>query len=819
MKSSTANALFTSVFLCFTTTLGLAALLHGLFPFFLTDLSRFLLHLTLAVLAACFRISLPTITGTLTINFLFVLIGIAEFSLSEVLLIATSMTGLQCVLVQDRRPQLGNILFNVAVAALATTATYGIYADPRFAAAGVPGPAIHVTAAFVLFVMTTFPISMAIALTERRSIVQTWRECSLWSGPYYLAGAAVVVLLSATTGMLGWQMLLFVMPVAYLITRSNQLYAGRIQDGLNHIEQMAELHLRTIEALALAIEAKDTTTHDHLQRVQVYAIEIAKTLGLPAEQIEALRAAALLHDIGKLAVPEHIISKPGRLTPEEFEKMKIHPIIGAEIIDQVRFPYPVSPIVRSHHERWDGGGYPDGLAGEAIPIGARILSVVDCFDALSNDRQYRRGIPMAEALLVVQKDAGRSFDPEIVRILAENYLELEGKAKLRIPSRPRLSTDVRVERGAAPAAGYEEDHDAAVLTREPRRPFEFLTSIASARHEVQSLLELSQNLGTSLSLPETFTVLAQRLKSMVNYDSMSIYVVRDGRLSPEFVTGENFRLLSALEIPIGEGLSGWVAESKQSILNGNPSVEPGYLNDPLLFSTLRSALAVPLMNDKQRVVGVLALYAAGRDFFTADHLRVLQAISSKLAQCILNAMKYEQAETRATTDFLTSLPNARSLVVRINSEIDRCRRSGAAFELFVCDLNGFKQINDRFGHLEGNQVLRQFAQLLKESCRDGEYVARMGGDEFVVLLPGLPPLALEEKAVRINQLARQAGQAVVGESALSVAVGWACFPVDGEEAEPLLAIADERMYRAKAVMSAASLSRQGTPVAASPLVQ
>ena len=819
MKSSTANALTTNVFLYLITVLGLAAMLLGMFPFSLTDLPKFLCHLTLAVLAACFRISLPTITGTLTINFLFVLIGIGEFSLSEVLLIATSMTALQCVLAQDRRPTAGKILFNVAVVALATTATYVVYTNPQFALAGVPGPVMHVTAAFVLYVMTTFPISMAIALTEQRSIVRTWRECSLWTGPYYLAGAAVVLLLSATTSMLGWQMVLFVMPVAYLITRSYQLYAGRIQDGLNHMEQMAELHLRTIEALALAIEAKDTTTHDHLQRVQVYAVEIAKTLGLSAEQIEALRAAALLHDIGKLAVPEHIISKPGRLTPEEFEKMKIHPIVGAEIIEQARFPYPVAPIVRSHHERWDGRGYPDGLAGEAIPIGARILSVVDCFDALSKDRQYRRGIPMAEALEIIQEDAGRSFDPEIVKVLAEHYLELEQMARLRMPSRTRLSTAVRVERGAAPAAGYEEDNDAAVLAGEPRSPFDFLTSIASARQEVQSLLELSQNLGTSLSLPETFTVLAQRLKRMVSYDSMVIYVVCDGRLFPEFVTGENFRLLSALEIPIGEGLSGWVAESKQSILNGNPSVEPGYLNDPLKFSTLRSALAVPLMNDKQRVVGVLALYAAGRDFFTADHLRVLHAISAKLAQCILNAMKYKLAETSATTDFLTSLPNARSLVVQMTSEIERCRRLGAAFEILVCDLNGFKQINDRFGHLQGNRVLRQFAQLLKEACRNGEYVARMGGDEFVVLLPALPPLALEEKAVQINQLVRQAGQTVVGESTLSVAVGSARFPVDGEEAEPLLAVADERMYRAKALMNAVPVSRQSAPVAASPLVQ
>ena len=158
------------------------------------------------------------------------------------------------------------------------------------------------------------------------------------------------------------------------------------------------LHLRTIEALALAIEAKDHTTHDHLQRVRVYAIEVAKELGVTVRRMEALHAAALLHDIGKLAVPEHIISKPGRLTPEEFEKMKIHPLVGAEILERVRFPYPVVPIVRAHHEKWDGSGYPFGLKGEEIPIGARILSSVDFLDALASDRQYRRALPLEEVM-------------------------------------------------------------------------------------------------------------------------------------------------------------------------------------------------------------------------------------------------------------------------------------------------------------------------------------------------------------------------------------------------------------------------------------
>ncbi len=800
MSSSTAYSPSTNGFLRITTAIGLAALFLGLFPFESTDFLKLLCHAALALLAACFRVSLPTITGTLSINFLFILIGIVEFSLSEVLLIATSMTGLQCVLAQERRPTLGKILFNVSVVSIATIATYAVYANPHFANAGVSATVLLVTAAFVLYVMTTFPVSMAIALTERRPIVRTWRECSLWSGPYYLAGAAVAILFTTTTRMLGWQMALLVMPVIYLITRSYQLYMGRLEDGRKHTEQMAELHLRTIEALALAIEAKDTTTHDHLQRVQVYAVEIAKELDLPLEQIEALRAAALLHDIGKLAVPEHIISKPGKLTPEEFEKMKIHPIVGAEIIDQTRFPYPVAPIVRSHHEKWNGDGYPDGLIGEAIPIGARILSVVDCLDALATDRQYRRGLPLEEALGIIQKESGRSFDPTIVAILAEKCVELEQKATLRRPARVRLSTAIRVERGAAPAAGFEEKNEDAPRPAEIREPLDFLTSIASARQEVQALFELSQNLGSSLSLNETLSVLAHRLKRMVPYDSMAIYFAREGKLLPEFVTGENFRLFSALEIPIGQGLSGWVAENKQPILNGNPSVEPGYLNDPSKFSTLRSALAVPLQTDK-RVVGVLALYASARDSFTSDHLRVLLAISAKLSHSIENAMKYELAETSATTDFLTSLPNARSLFIQMDSELNRCRRSGATLEILVCDLNGFKQINDRFGHLEGNRVLKEFATLLKEACRDYDYVARMGGDEFVVLIPELPEGVIEQKIAQLSVLARQAGQTVVGQSTLSVSIGSARFPVDGEDAERLIAVADQRMYQAKAVIT------------------
>src|SRR6201987_5388252 len=284
-----------------------------------------------------------------------------------------------------------------------------------------------------------------------------WSECYFWSFPYYLVGAGIAGLMSWINGIIDWQMSLLVLPVVYLIYRSYRLYLGKLADEKRHVDEMANLHLRTIEALALAIEAKDHTTHEHLQRARVYAIEVGKELGVTGTELEALHAAALLHDIGKLAVPEHIISKPGRLSPEEFEKMKIHTLVGAEILERVRFPYPVVPIVRAHHEKWDGSGYPMGLKGAEIPIGARILSAVDYLDALASDRQYRRALPMRDVMQKLNAESGKSFDPKVVAILEKRYEHLEEMAiaKSAEDDNSPLSTEIKIERGDAPAAGFE----------------------------------------------------------------------------------------------------------------------------------------------------------------------------------------------------------------------------------------------------------------------------------------------------------------------------------------------------------------------------
>src|SRR5277367_3424469 len=753
---------------------------------------KFFCYLVIALAASRLKVNLPGITGTMSVNFLFLLLGVLELSLSEAMALGSAAAVVQC-LGRDR-PFPMQVAFNVCSTALAIAVTFSAY-HYSLAHGLVQNPStLLFLAASVYFVANTVPVATVISLTERRSLRKIWSDCYFWSFPYYLVGAGVAGMMSWLHGFTDWQTSLLTLPVVYLIYRSYRLYLGKLEDEKRHVGEMADLHMRTIEALALAIEAKDQTTHDHLQRVRVYAIEVAKDLKVDREGMEALQAAALLHDIGKLAIPEHIISKPGRLTPEEFEKMKIHPLVGAEILERVRFPYPVVPIVRAHHEKWDGSGYPAGLKGQEIPIGARILSAVDFLDALASDRQYRRALPLNEVMQRLEAEAGKSFDPKVVDILKKRYLSLEKMALAQFGREvnPLLSTEVKVERGLAPAAGFENISVKDGLGHEAS----FLSSIAAARQEAQTLFELSQDLGASLSLVETLSVFSVKLRSLVPYDAIAIYVRRNEELIPEYVNGDNFRLFSSLRIPLGQGLSGWVAHNRKPIINGNPSVEPGYLNDPTKFSTLRSALAIPL-EGVAGVIGVLALYRGERDAFTSDNLRILLAISSKMALAIENALRFQQAESSATTDYLTGLPNARSLFLQLDRELARCKRDSSSLTVMVGDMDGFKQINDRFGHLEGNRVLRLFAQALKESCREYDYVARMGGDEFVVVAPGLPADSAAKKADQLRDLAKQAGVEVCAEDILSLSVGQAVYPEDGKDAEDLLAEADRRMYMEK----------------------
>src|SRR5688572_9325574 len=206
-------------------------------------------------------------------------------------------------------------------------------------------------------------------------------------------------------------------------------HAKALAGARREVDDVKALHMAAIEALALAIDAKDQTSHAHIRRVQLYAGHLAAEMGLPELEVQGVRTAALLHDIGKLAVPEHILSKPGPLTPEEFQKIRAHPKIGAEIIARVPFPYPVAPLILCHHERWDGKGYPAGLHGRQIPLGARVLSVVDYFDALTTDRPYHRAMAREAAVELLKQEAGRALDPEIVDRFLARLPDLEAEAR------------------------------------------------------------------------------------------------------------------------------------------------------------------------------------------------------------------------------------------------------------------------------------------------------------------------------------------------------------------------------------------------------
>jgi diguanylate cyclase (GGDEF)-like protein/putative nucleotidyltransferase with HDIG domain len=754
------------------------------------DLFKYIGFLVVALAAGSVHLALPGLRSPLSFTFAFVLIGLVEFTPSETVLLGCLPTVAECYWRNRTKPELPVVIFRTALMAAAIAVGQRVFDSEWLVAFGFDTVFRLAAAGIALFLLNSVPIAVLDSALIGEAFATMWKSDYMWLLPYYLGGAVLAKIVVWADHFAGWQTVLLTGPVVYLIYRSYSLYLERLEDERRHAQEVSSLHLRTIEALALAIDAKDQTTHDHLQRVQVYALAIGRELGLSADELEALRAASLLHDIGKLAVPEHIISKPGRLTPEEFDKMKIHPIVGAEILERVQFPYPVVPIVRAHHEKWDGTGYPYGLAGEEIPIGARILSAVDCLDALATDRQYRRAIPLADAMKVVQLESGKAFDPKVVELLSRHFVELEQKAQSK---RPRVSRNVEnavTVKGAAPAAGFETAAAGSGATGD------FLSSIAAARQEVQAIFEISQDLGNSLSLDETLSVLGVRLRRIIPHHSLAIWLRRNNVLEPEYVNGEDYRLFSSLSIPIGQGLSGWVAENGKPVLNGNPSVEPGYLNDRTKFSTLRSAVAVPL-EAEGGITGVLTLYHLDKDAFTKDHLRVLLGISPKIGMSIENALRFRQVESSATIDFLTELPNARSLFLQLDSELARSKRERGALAVLVLDLDGFKQVNDKFGHMAGNKLLHKIAVTLKSCCREYDYVARLGGDEFVVLLPGARREDAETRAAELRSLVAQIGSEQTCAGMITTSIGVAQFPEDGSSAEDLLAEADRRMYLEK----------------------
>lgn len=784
MKS---RSFWSKVYVGATVLVG-AALAVAAFAHWTTDQSvRLCLYLCAALLASRIRVKLPGIEGTMSVNFAFTLIGIVDLGLAQVLLVTWAGI-LGQVVHRSKLWSTVQVSFNLASITIAVTSAFAIYHSTTIRAIHSSLPFTLLLSSATLFVINTSSVSGIISLTGSKSPWQVWRENFSWTASHYLLGAGMAAVFHTGERTLGKEAVLLIAPVIYLVYRSYSAHIDQLEEAKLHTRELGELHWRTIEALALAIDAKDETTHNHLLRVKVYATEVGKELQLNEVEMQALQAAALLHDIGKLAVPEYIISKPGKLTPEEFEKMKVHPVVGAEILDRVRFPYPVVPIVKYHHEKWNGMGYPSGLKGEEIPIGARILAAVDCLDALASDRQYRKALSLDKAMEIVSKESGISFDPKVVEILMRRHVELEHMAtSLPAENETKLSTHVKFELGEAPASGFESSNESGAVQ------IDFMVSIAAARLEFQNLLKLTTEIEGLLSVEDIGSLLATRVKRMVPHDTIVLYIASGEKLVPTYVGGEDTGYFTDLTIQMGQGLSGWVAENRLPIMNGNPTVENAGAQGPTKITKLRSALSVPL-ECRGVILGALTLYSSQADYYTRDALRILEAVCVKASVTIASALEHERVAVSAVTDALTGLPNARSLFTQFAEELKIAAAQQSTLAVIVIDINNFKHINDSFGHLTGNRILQRLGTGLKENSRNSDYAARLGGDEFVIIIPHGGADAVFQKTHALNTMASRIKE-ICGAPTLSI--GAAFYPEDGEDVEALLEAADGRMYENK----------------------
>lgn len=621
----------------------------------------------------------------------------------------------------------------------------------------------------------------------RDGLVQWWFTNQLW-----IVWALLLVPLALELAYGTFPFLyLVIVPVSilatYLIYRSAK---ARLQAKTNELEALGHLHLATAEALATAIDAKDQTTHCHVRRVQIYAAGMGEVFGLSPNEIAALKAGALLHDVGKLAVPPHILNKPGPLTPAEFEKMKIHTVVGAQILARVNFPYPVVPIVRHHHEQWDGRGYPDKLRGEQIPITARIISVVDCFDSVREDRPFRRGMTLGEATALLLRGAGIHFDPIVVEQFIKHLPRFEAQIEaLGLKHQPA---------NYSPEPPIQLSDIDLTQTRE-RGSYIAYDQIKKAHREVYALYEIARTFGTSLKVEHTVEILVDKVGHVVPFDTCIVYLYDDtkGYASARHVVGKNAIKLASRCIALGEGVTGFALANRRPVNQLHPSLDFADIN-PDAGIKYRSMASLPLFKDDV-LLGAVSVYSSELEQYTDDHMRVLETVTRLASDALGNAMQHAEAESNALTDPLTGLPNARYLSLRFDEEAARARRTDRAFQVVMFDLDEFKNVNDTFGHKAGDKMLREVAHIIESQLREYDFLARYGGDEFVALVQEVVGSQVDELCLRIENAVSKFSL-MVGRNRharVGVSIGTATFGIDGETLDQLVVTADEKMYLMK----------------------
>ena len=771
--SSSARAYVTAVVLTGGVCLVLAALALRL-----DSAALFVTLLGLAVITSSVKIELPLGRSHSNLSLSHAINFWALFAMgpAETACIAAVGAWAQCTLRSgEGRNPLHRIVFSIA--SLTTTCWVAGLPIALLLGPDPTGPAALVrTAAIVAplyFFVNSALIAGVIALSTSQPVARVWQQNFLWSAPSYLVGAALAAFATAATvrGWYGWLALL-VVPL-YLVFRSYHTVVARLHAEQNETRRAMDVQLATIEALALAIEARAGCTPDHIRSIQTYAGTLAEAAGLSDAEVQAVRTAALLHDIGNMAVPEHILSKSDALTPEEFERVKIHPRVGAEILRNVPFAAPVSALVLSHHERWDGTGYPAGLHGEQIPIGARILAIADCFSTLQATRPYRPARTERAAIALLREGAGTAFDPALVELLI---------ARLWL----------------SPSTTTGDAQDRKWIEREG---LVALQDIAGAHREEQTLYEIAQALGSSLGVSDAMALIHEKVSRLVPFVTCALFLGND----------EDGYVCRYAHGPGTEALFKWTPKSWSDISLRLPACADGRgaKGEEL------TALLPCRLTFEEKLIGGLVIYHSVAGTFTDEHRRVLGRVSEQAAAVIFNSRRFEQTQHESHTDPLTGLANRRSLDRQFETGLAHAMRTHGSISVVVLDLDRLKEINDTYGHEAGDRALRAIGSVLRSTVRQKDLCARFAGDEFVVVLWDCTP---EREARRVAEL-----QTAVGAHpfeprpgvrvSLSISAGPARFPVDGTTFEELLASADARMYRDKAGRRSRNAVRHALAVA------
>ena len=656
--------------------------------------------------------------------------------------------------------------------------------------------------AILQYFLSTLATLHFLNLVDGKPRVLPSQESLVWTLTTQVAGAASAVLFySAIHGggvpfiLLG----LLITGLVHLLYRFNEKRLNEVRraeaDQRKHIEEMATIHMNTIESLAIAIDAKDQTTHGHVRRTQIYASEMGKLLKVGGQELKALFAGALLHDIGKLAVPEYILNKPGKLTEAEFAKMKIHPTVGGDILRRVSFPYPVEDIVRYHHEKWDGSGYPKGLKGEAIPLVARIISVVDFYDATRCDRPYRKGMKREDSLGLLRSMAGSAFDPRVVDKFIENVEDFDRLIDAE-DIQEQVASEILehdYETKTKPDAGLASD----LIGTPDNQGFR---SITEAQREVFALHEIAQTIGSSLNLNDTVTLVSNKLRAIVPFDTCIIFVVdeKSGKAVAAHAAGEHSDVFSRRRMNVGDGITGWVIANARSMCNASPELDLVGVSEEM-SKAYRGVLVSPLLRE-DGAFGAITLYSKSRTSYTSEHVRLLESVCQHASSALNNALTFEKTKESALTDPLTELPNARGFYMMLEQRIAECQRmSSESLAVVSMDVDNFRSINDQYGHAIGDRVLASVAAVIRKELRQMDILTRYAGDEFVAIMPMASShmaAAVGERirnAVEAQKFAVRTGKVVE----LGISMGIACFPDEGETTEELLTAAARKMQNNK----------------------